>query len=127
MGNEKGSGVMGEIKPGHAAAAGDILNRKAVQRIMDNTGGYIGLAKHCIGLDRKNPYTRHGKKFYRPYRNYYASGGRSVLDDWETMESAGYAKRMMAGQHGANTFYLTRIGLDWLGEKLGIHIYDEED
>lgn len=21
----------------------------------------IELAKHCVGLDRKNPYTRHGK------------------------------------------------------------------
>lgn len=31
----------------------------------------IELAKHCVGLDRKNPYTRHGKKWYKPYRNYY--------------------------------------------------------
>lgn len=35
---------------------------------------YIELAKHCIGLDSKKPYTRHGKKFYRPYRNFFATG-----------------------------------------------------
>lgn len=28
---------------------------------------------HCIGLDHKNPYKRHGRKFYKPYRNYYAT------------------------------------------------------
>lgn len=36
-----------------------------------NQNRYIELAKHCIGLDRKKPYTRHSRKFYRPYRNYY--------------------------------------------------------
>lgn len=33
----------------------------------------IALMEHCIGLDCKKPYTRHGKKFYRPYRNRYAT------------------------------------------------------
>ena len=28
---------------------------------------------------------------------------------------------------GRYTYRLTRAGLDWLGDKLGIHIYDEED
>lgn len=30
----------------------------------------IKLAKHCIGLDRKKPYKRHRRYFYKPYRNY---------------------------------------------------------
>lgn len=31
---------------------------------------YIDLASHCIGLDYNKPYKRHGRYFYRPYRNY---------------------------------------------------------
>ena len=94
---------------------------------MENSSVYIELAKHCIGLDRKKPYTRHGKKFYRPYRNYFATGKGRDLNDWETMKSAGYADKWEQNQNGGYTFYLTREGLDWLGEQLGIHIYDEED
>lgn len=85
---------------------------------------HIELAKHAIGLDRKKPYTRHEKKFYRPYRNFFATGKK--YEDWETMVSAGYAERGEKNQHGGYTFYLTRAGLDWLGEQLGVHIYDEE-
>lgn len=86
---------------------------------------YIEKAKHCIGLDKKKPYTRHGKKFYKPYRNYYATG--KDHDDWDTMVDAGYAKESVQNSHGGNTYLLTRSGLDWLGEKLGIQIWDEED
>lgn len=86
---------------------------------------YEELAKHCVGLDRKKPYTRHGKKYYRPYRNYFAAGGNH--DDWDSMVSAGYAKRGEQNQHGGYIFWLTREGLDWLGDRLGIHIYDETD
>lgn len=86
---------------------------------------HIELAKHCIGLDRKKPYIRHGKKFYRPYRNYFVTG--RDCGDWEMMESSGYAERGGQNQHGGYTFCLTRAGLDWLGEQLGMHIYDEMD
>lgn len=86
---------------------------------------YIEKAKHCIGLDRKQSYIRHGKKFYRPYRNYYATGKEH--EDWDIMVSAGYAKRGEENSHGGYTYWLTRVGLDWLGGKLGIHIYDEEE
>lgn len=87
---------------------------------------YINLAKHCIGLDRKKPYIRHGKKFYRPYRNYFATGRNH--DDWDVMVDAGYAKRNEEqNQHRGYTYWLTREGLDWLGNKLGITIHDEED
>ncbi len=92
---------------------------------MENRNSYIELAKHCIGLDRKKPYIRHGKKFYRPYRNYFATGIK--LGGWEGLEAAGYAKRGEQNQHGGYIFWLTRAGLDWLGEQLGINIYDEAD
>lgn len=86
---------------------------------------YIELAKHFIGLDRKKPYTRHGKKFYRPYRNYFVSSRNH--EDLDVMVSAGYIERGEENQHGGYTYYMTREGLDWLGNELGIKIWDEED
>ena len=87
---------------------------------------YIEMAKHCIGLDRKKPYIRHRKKFYRPYRNFYVTG--SDYEDWETMKQAGYADRdKEKNQHGGYTYWLTRSGLDWLEEQLGMCIHDEMD
>lgn len=44
------------------------------------------------------------------------------------MVQAGYADRdNEKNQHGGYIYWLTRAGLDWLGQKLGIRIYDEED
>lgn len=91
---------------------------------MENENCYIELAKHFIGLDRKKPYVRHGKRFYRPYRNFFAAGKN--YNDLEIMVLAGYADRdKEKNQHGGYTYWLTREGLNWLGEKTGIHIYDE--
>lgn len=92
---------------------------------MSDKNSYVEKAKHCIGLDRRKPYTRHGKKFYRPYRNYYATGGPD--EDWEMMVDAGYAEHGEKNNHGGYTYWLTRAGVDWLGEKLGMHIWDEGD
>ena len=94
---------------------------------MDN--GFIELAKHCIGLGRRKPYTRHGKKFYRPYRNYFATAGSGDdYEAWELMVSAGYAEREESqNQHGGYSYHMTRDGLDWLGNKIGVVIHDEED
>ena len=88
---------------------------------------YVELASHAIGLDHKKPYTRHGKKFYKPYRNYFSTAkGCSDYEYWDVMEASGYAKSRET-ERGGKFFWLTRSGLDWLGEQLGIHIYDEED
>lgn len=87
---------------------------------------YIELASHAIGLDHKKPYKRHGRLFYRPYRNYYAAGANHC-ETWETLVNAGYAERGIGLSHGGRMYWLTRKGLDWLGERLGIVIYDEED
>ena len=94
---------------------------------MDN--GFIELAKHCIGFGRRKPYTRHGKKFYRPYRNYFATAGSGDdYEAWELMVSAGYAEHEESqNQHGGYIYHMTRDGLDWLGNKTGIVIHDEED
>ena len=75
----------------------------------DGKNRYVDLAMHCIG----------------PYRNYFASGKEH--EGWDVMALAGYAERGEANSHGGYTYYMTREGLDWLGEKLGIHIYAEEE
>lgn len=90
------------------------------------TESHVSLASHAIGLDYKKPYTRHGKKFYKPYRNYYTVGLNGYgFRVWSDMEEEGYAESKKS-KTGA-MFWLTRSGLDWLGQQLGIHIYDEED
>lgn len=91
-----------------------------------NENRFVEVAKHAIGLDHRKPYTRHGKRFYRPYRNYFAVFfGSPYFELWEMMVSAGYAKVKKDKDYAF--FWLTRRGLDWLGEKLGIYIHDEED
>lgn len=89
----------------------------------------VELAKHCIGFGRRKPYTRHGKKFYRPYRNYFATAGSGDdYEAWELMLSAGYAEREESqNQHGGYIYHMTRAGLNWLGNEIGVLIYDEED
>ena len=86
----------------------------------------VTLATHAVGLDNKKPYKRHGKYFYRPYRNYYDASPKDC-ETWELMCDAGYADRGRKDRYGGRMYWLTRKGLDWLGEKLGIKIYDEED
>ena len=85
------------------------------------------MAAHAIGLDHKRPYIRHGKTFYRPYRNYYTVREKSCeWEMWMDMVKYGFAVRYRTA-NGGSGFHLTRAGLDWLGETLGITIYDEED
>ena len=92
----------------------------------------VQLAAHAIGLDHKRPYMRHGKTFYRPYRNRYcAPVGEQyhAYKVWKGLCENGYAacNEHNQGSNHFATFWLTRAGLDWLGETLGITIYDEGD
>lgn len=95
---------------------------------------------HCIGLNdscshRHRPYTRHGKKFYKPWRNFFSSLRNDKT--WEPLVEEGYAGKRDYTSHytqdgrehtvEGTTYWLTRKGLDWLGENLGITIHDEED
>lgn len=43
------------------------------------------------------------------------------------MVFSGYAGYWIENREGYVSYYLTREGLDWLGDCLGIHIHDEED
>lgn len=85
-------------------------------------------ALHTIGLNSSRTgrrlYTRHGKKFYKPYRNYFCGKDK----DLDVLVEAGYMNRMEEIAHGekTSTYWFNREGLDWLGNQLGIYIYDEE-
>lgn len=82
----------------------------------------IELCKHTIGLDRSKPYHRHGKAFYKPYRNYFAAPikGNRLLDRLsglviEREEIMWYV-----------CYRLTPDGLKWLGRQLNITIKECE-
>lgn len=84
------------------------------------------LIRHAIGMDNRKTYIRHGKKFYRPYRNYFFTNERTVdYPYWERMVVAGLAKKEESPK-GIN-YFVTRTGLDWLGQHDGVTIYDEEN
>lgn len=82
----------------------------------------IEICKHMIGLDHKNPYHRHGRAFYKPYRNFYCDKetGNSFLDglpnDIVNMERS----------EKFTWYHLTEHGLKWLGRQLKITIKPEE-
>lgn len=83
---------------------------------------------HMIGLDmlKHKPYIRHGKKFFKPYRNYWAGFNPEL--DYMSHDAFGFVEKQepkIAG--GMPYYYLTREGLDWLGRQLKITIHDEED
>lgn len=89
----------------------------------------VKLAAHAIGLDHKRPYTRHGRRFFQPYRNYFTVPGDTP--DWEIWNKLcedGLADLQPPGKNmKLFRFNLTRAGLDWLGATLGITIHDKED
>ena len=86
-------------------------------------------AAHAIGLDYHRPYKRWGRLFYKPYRNYFSTAtGCEYFQVWESLEQQGYAESRYCGfrfGHESFVFRLTRAGLDWLGDVLGMKIYDE--
>lgn len=78
------------------------------------------MALHTIGLNSPNIgrrlYTRHRKKYYKPFRNYFY-GKQEELD---ALVDVGYMNVC------DECYRFNREGLDWLGEQLGIVIRDEE-
>lgn len=79
-------------------------------------------ALHTIGLNSghigRRLYTRQGKRYYKPFRNFF--GGKDK--DLDLLVRAGY---MVFGKD--EFYHFNRNGLDWLGDQLGIYIYDEEN
>lgn len=76
---------------------------------------------HIIGMDYKRPYTRHGRKFYKPYRNTW--GGKD--EELDMLVDAGLMNAYPSERTGERYWYsFNRKGLDWLGEQLNVKIYD---
>lgn len=88
----------------------------------------IKVMMHTIGLwpeGLRHAYKRHGKIFYRPYRNYFNTApGCGGYWMWERMEKSGHAEVDKSGP--SEFWHLTRRGMDWLEMKLDMKIYDEE-
>lgn len=83
------------------------------------------LMRHALGMDSRKPYKRHGKWFYRPYRNYfYTHENTSDYPFWERLVEAQLAEKYETDD-GIN-YSVTRMGMDWLGQNDEIQIYDEE-
>lgn len=89
------------------------------------TEAQIKAMKHCIGMDYKNPYKRHGKQFYRPWRNYYETGpGCDGHALWVDLGRRGYAKHRQT--NNVWVYWLTRSGLDALEHVTEVRIYDAD-
>ena len=82
----------------------------------------IELCKHMIGLDYSNPYHRHGKAFYKPYRNYFEAPitGEKILDKLPSF----VITKEISDRYIWYT--LTSEGLQWLGRQLHITIKQED-
>lgn len=82
----------------------------------------IDLCKHTIGLDHSKPYHRHGKAFYKPYRNFFAasSNGERLLD-----RLSGLVVERRETERSV-IYRLTPDGLKWLGRQLNITIKEIE-
>lgn len=82
-------------------------------------------ALHTIGLNSghvgRRLYTRHGKKYYRPFRNYFCGRDR----DLDLLADAGYMDFREYNEKD-RTYWFNRAGLDWLGTEIGVYIYDED-
>lgn len=81
---------------------------------------------HTIGFNSRHVgrrlYTRHGKKYYKPYRNYFCGSDK----DLDKLVEAGYMDyREDEGKD--RTYWFNRCGLDWLGEQISVIIRDEEN
>lgn len=110
---------------------GNMGDDMGIQMDFNNKGWKLDDAlddmKHMIGLGtlRHKPYKRHGKRFYKPYRNFWA-GFNKYLDYFSGV--LGLAEKQEPELSGRMPYYyLTRRGLDYLGRHIGVKIYDIED
>ncbi len=82
----------------------------------------IEICEHMIGLDYKKPYHRHGKAFYKPYRNYYEAPpeGNKLLDKLPS-----FIIKKINGKQSI-WYELTNEGIAWLGRQVKISIKECE-
>lgn len=88
----------------------------------DLTTKEITKMEHCIGFELRKVYYRHGKYYFKPYRNHFMPGG----DDcqiWEGLEEKGYAES--SDSMGHKHYWLTTKGLDALSQLHKVYIYSD--
>lgn len=78
----------------------------------------IEICKHMVGLDYKRPYHRHGKAFYKAYRNYYCD----VPEGNKILNKLPKELFIVHQDERGTTYYLTKNGFGWLGRQLHITI-----
>lgn len=112
----------------HDKDYGDMLFDMCVDDNLETKGidksKVIDYCKHMIGLDNRNPYHRHGKAFYRPYRNYW-SGRCRELDAMPDYVVEKCAFRNPSVGHLEIDYHLTAEGKRWLGRQINITIKEE--
>jgi 3-hydroxy-3-methylglutaryl CoA synthase len=85
----------------------------------------LKMMAHAIGLDYHKPYIRHGKRFYKAYRNNYSTTDSGEdKRAWEALTADGYAANH-AGYSGS--YYLTVKGLAYVAGRYGIEKIVERD
>ena len=90
-------------------------------RIMKEKGITQAQLVKELGMDNRKTYKRHGRKYYRPYRNYWC-GEEPALEWFSKMGLA--EKEQEEGK--LPYYYLTRQGMDWLERRIGVVIREEE-
>lgn len=82
---------------------------------------------HALGASNRVTYIRHGKEYFRPYRNYFCAGTQGDKD-LDAAHKAGYVTRKIyPGYNRDGVFYhVTDEGREHLEEVTGCHIYPEE-
>ena len=104
----------------HDASYGEMGLDMGIEMSMskENFARAIEICKHMVGLDYSRPYHRHGKAFYKAYRNYYTDGpsGNAVLDRLPNI-----ILEVCRDEHSTE-YHLTDKGLAWLGRQLQITV-----
>ncbi len=115
----------------YAEYLGNMGDDMGIKTDFDNMGWKMESAlddmRHMIGLDmfKHKPYRRHGKLFYKPYRNYWA-GYNKYLDYFSG--SLGLVEKWDYESDGKMTYYsMTRRGLDFLGRQIKVTINNVRD
>lgn len=97
-----------------------------MNKIYTVTTKQIRLIKHCIGLEnRRVTGTKHRK--YKAWRNYFTTSGDD--DRWDNLVEQGLARKTNFQRgFGENPklYFITKEGLEVLGEIMGIEITEVE-
>lgn len=79
-------------------------------------GKILEKIRHCIGLEKYGNdgrlYHRHGKLYYKAYRNHYDPGGDDV-PIWEALLKFGYAYKN-------KMYHVSEEGFEWYRKQSGV-------